>query len=505
VPLNAAELLVMLERSPSGPLRVRLAAALRDAIRAGQLVPGTTLPSTRVIAQDLGVSRGVAVDAYAQLAAEGFITTRPGTGTTVAFLPAAARPDFWTIGETVTAPVPDLDLRPGWPDLAAFPRREWAAAVRDVLGELATSALGYAEPWGSWELRRQLAVYLTRVRGAIAAPAGVVVVNGVTQGLTLLCRLLREQGQDRLAVEDPSNAFQRELLARLGMDVVNIPVDDQGLRVDALAGSGAGVVLCTPAHQYPSGVVLSPTRRASLLRWAADADALVLEDDYDAEFRYERGPMGCLQGMDPLHVALLGSVSKTLAPALRIGWVLCPPQLLTGLRTAKRDDDFGSNAIDQHVLARLLELGTYDRHLLDASPQVPPAARRPRRGIRQGPAGLGSPGQRRRPAPDRPAAGRGARGAPARCGRGSRAVGVRAGRHDRRRESAGRHRCFLRPDDPGHGGRSRKPARPGRASAGSNHPRNGSDRPRQQRPVVNHPREPGAVGGERGRRGTRRR
>jgi len=363
VPLNAAELLVMLERSPSGPLRVRLAAALRDAIRAGQLVPGTTLPSTRVIAQDLGVSRGVAVDAYAQLAAEGFITTRPGTGTTVAFLPAAARPDFWTMGETVTAPVPDLDLRPGWPDLAAFPRREWAAAVRDVLGELATSALGYAEPWGSWELRRQLAVYLTRVRGAIAAPAGVVVVNGVTQGLTLLCRLLREQGQDRLAVEDPSNAFQRELLARLGMDVVNIPVDDQGLRVDALAGSGAGVVLCTPAHQYPSGVVLSPARRASLLRWAADADALVLEDDYDAEFRYERGPMGCLQGMDPLHVALLGSVSKTLAPALRIGWVLCPPQLLTGLRTAKRDDDFGSNAIDQHVLARLLELGTYDRHL----------------------------------------------------------------------------------------------------------------------------------------------
>ncbi len=363
MPLNAAELLVMLERSPSGPLRVRLAAALRDAIRAGQLVPGTTLPSTRVIAQDLGVSRGVAVDAYAQLAAEGFITTRPGTGTTVAFLPAAARPDFWTMGETVTAPVPDLDLRPGWPDLAAFPRREWAAAVRDVLGELATSALGYAEPWGPWELRRQLAVYLTRVRGAIAAPAGVVVVNGVTQGLTLLCRLLREQGQDRLAVEDPSNAFQRELLARLGMDVVNIPVDDQGLRVDALAGSGARVVLCTPAHQYPSGVVLSPTRRASLLRWAADADALVLEDDYDAEFRYERGPMGCLQGMDPLHVALLGSVSKTLAPALRIGWVLCPPQLLTGLRTAKRDDDFGSNAIDQHVLARLLELGTYDRHL----------------------------------------------------------------------------------------------------------------------------------------------
>ncbi|WP_293769532.1 PLP-dependent aminotransferase family protein [Sporichthya sp.] len=361
--LNAAELLLLLERTPTGPLRVRLATALRDAIRAGQLAPGATMPSTRVLAQDLGVSRGVAVDAYAQLCAEGFLTTRHGSATTVAFRPATAPHDLWTGGEPARPPVPELDLRPGWPDLSAFPRKEWAAAVRDVLTVLPSAALGYDEPWGAWEFRSQLAAYLARVRGAVCAPPGIVVVGGVTQAITLMCRVLLGRGQPRLAVEDPSNPIQRRRLARLGMEVVPIPVDRDGLQVDALARSEASAVLCTPAHQYPCGVSLSPERRASLLRWATEVDGLVLEDDYDADFRYERTPMGCLQGMDPMHVALLGSVSKTLAPALRIGWVVTPPHLLAALRAAKRDDDLGGNTLDQHVLARLLSTGSYDRHL----------------------------------------------------------------------------------------------------------------------------------------------
>ncbi|MGI8702196.1 MAG: PLP-dependent aminotransferase family protein [Nocardioidaceae bacterium] len=170
-------------------------------------------------------------------------------------------------------------------------------------------------------------------------------------------------GKGRLAVEDPSNAVQRQLLGRLGMETVDVPVDDCGLQVDALAASGARAVLCTPAHQYPCGVALSPARREQLLRWAGQSGGLIIEDDYDAEFRYERAPLGCLQGMDSEHVALLGSVSKTLAPALRIGWVLTPPLLLPALRELKRDDDFGSNSIAQHVLAYLLKSGLYDRHL----------------------------------------------------------------------------------------------------------------------------------------------
>jgi len=363
MPLNAAELLLVLADQGRLPLRLRLANALRDAIRRGQLPAGTTLPSTRILANDLGLSRGVVVDAYAQLAAEGFVRSRPGAETTVVYAGTVALPEQWHKRSPAPRPVPELDLRPGWPDLSAFPRAAWVTATREVLSELPDAQLGYCEPWGAWELRRALADYLSRVRGAMTAPDGVVVVSGVTQGLTLLCRLLLLSGTSRLAVEDPSNAVQRELLSRLGMDLVDVTVDGGGLDVDALTATKARAVLCTPAHQYPTGAVLSPERRERLLRWASESGGLIIEDDYDAEFRYERGPLGCLQGMDPARVALVGSVSKTLAPALRLGWVLTPPYLLAALRGIKRDDDFGSNAIAQHVLARLLESGHYDRHL----------------------------------------------------------------------------------------------------------------------------------------------
>ena len=363
MPLNATELLVTLGEPGSMPLRVRLAGVLRDAVRSGQLAPGTTLPSTRILAQDLGFSRGVVVDAYAQLAAEGFVHSRPGAATTVGYVQAEALPARWHNERPLARPGPELDLRPGLPDLSAFPRRAWTAASRDVLRDLPDAELGYSEPWGPWELRRQLASYLARVRGAMTAPDGVVVVSGVTQGLSLLSRMLLRDCEARIAVEDPSNAIQRHLLGRLGLTVVDVPVDESGLQVDVLAATKSRAVLCTPAHQYPSGVVLSPARREQLLRWASEVGGLIIEDDYDAEFRHDRAPVGCLQGMDPQHVALVGSVSKTLAPALRIGWVVTPPRLLPALRAIKRDDDFGSNAINQHVLARLLESGAYDRHL----------------------------------------------------------------------------------------------------------------------------------------------
>jgi GntR family transcriptional regulator/MocR family aminotransferase len=363
MPSNAAELLLAAAvASPwRGTVRFRIAAALRDAIRTGHLEPGTVQQSSRVLAQDLGVSRGPVVDAYAQLAAEGFVSSRPGGSTRVAFLPifvGGAPPAPRKLGSRQGI----VDLRPGWPDLSTFPRRDWSAAVRDVLNSLPSEALGYIEPWGAWAMRHELA-YLSRVRGAVTTPDGVVVVSGVTQGTTLLGRFLLESGHRMLAVEDPGNAVQRKLLHRLGLQVVDVPVDEQGLRVDALAASQARAVLCTPAHQYPTGVVLSPGRRRQLLQWAEDDDALILEDDVDAEFRYERLPVACLQAMNPGRVVLLGSVSKTLVPALRLGWVVTPPTLTASIRGAKRDDDFGSNGLDQHVFARLLQSGGYDRHV----------------------------------------------------------------------------------------------------------------------------------------------
>lgn len=363
MPLNASELLVVLGAEGPAPLRVRLASALRDAVRAGRIAPGATLPSSRVLARDLGVSRGVVTEAYAQLAAEGFVISRPGAGTMVASARVEAPTGAARSDARPTLAPGTIDLRPGLPDLSSFPRQQWAAAVRDTLRDLPAARLGYTEPWGALALREQLSQHLARVRGASVQPESVVVMTGATQGISLIAQLLRRRGHSYVAVEDPSNAIQRRLLTDLGLSIVDVPVDWQGLDVDVLAASPAQVVICTPAHQYPTGVIMSATRREQLCRWAQEQDALIVEDDYDSEFSYGPVVQGCLQGMVPQHVALVGSVSKSLAPALRLGWVITPPSLLLALRQAKSHADFGSNFLEQEVLAELIASAAYDRNL----------------------------------------------------------------------------------------------------------------------------------------------
>ncbi|MEJ7702193.1 MAG: PLP-dependent aminotransferase family protein [Geodermatophilaceae bacterium] len=239
----------------------------------------------------------------------------------------------------------------------------WLAATRDVLRLLPDEELGYVAPWGALALREELADYLKRVRAAMVEPDHLVIVTGATQGLTLLVRMLAETGHTILAVESPSNASQRRVLGRHISHILDVPVDDEGLVVTELERTACRAVLVTPSHQYPSGVMLSPARRSELIRWAQRVDGVILEDDYAPEFRFERGPIGCLQGLDPQHVALVGSVSKSLAPGLRLGWVVAPLVLHEMLLAAKRDDDFGSPVLSQHVLARLLANGAYDRHI----------------------------------------------------------------------------------------------------------------------------------------------
>lgn len=362
MPLISAELLVRLDEGGRQPLRVRLTMALRDVVRTGQVSPGSTMPSSRLLARDLGISRGLVVEAYAQLTAEGYLLSVPGAGTIVAPGQAAS------LSKPLSAAPLDastgmLDLRPATPDLSSFPRRLWLQAVRDTLRVLPASELGYGEPWGARALRLQLAGYLARVRGARADPEAFVLVTGVSQGMALIAQILHRRGQRRVAVEDPCNPLERALLRELGLEAVDVPVDAHGLCVDALAAAGVRAVICTPAHQYPTGVIMSAERRTQLIRWAQDVDGLIVEDDYDAEFRYGRASVGCLQGLDSAHVALLGSVSKSLAPALRLGWVLAPPSLLADLRSAKVHADYGSSALDQHVLAELMASGAYDRNL----------------------------------------------------------------------------------------------------------------------------------------------
>jgi GntR family transcriptional regulator/MocR family aminotransferase len=354
----------------AGRLSDQIAAELRAAIRAGRLVAGTRLPSSRDLAQELIVSRGVVVTAYEQLIAEGFLVAHRGEGTRVAPLatpdrpPPADRPPR-SSRSPWPAPGPDLpyDLRPGVPELAAFPRDRWLAATRHVLRTLPNGDLTYPDPAGILALRTELAGYLGRVRAANAPPDQIVVTGGVAHGLAIVIRLLAEEGHRVLAVEDPASARQLPLLRGAGVDLVSVPVDADGIDVAALAKTKARVVLVTPAHQYPTGVVLAPHRRSALIGWARDVDGLVIEDDYDAEFRYDRDPIGCLQGIDPERVILVGSVSKALAPGLRLGWLGAPAALAERVRDYRARTDLGGPVIEQHVLAHLIESGAYDRHL----------------------------------------------------------------------------------------------------------------------------------------------
>ncbi|MDA0635694.1 PLP-dependent aminotransferase family protein [Nonomuraea sp. MCN248] len=353
-----ADLHVPINREIGG-IAGQIASELRDAVRHGRLAPGTRLPATRDLAADLRVSRGVVVEAYEQLVAEGFLVSRVGAGTQVA--PTAAHR---------AEPPPDgLDRapyyghRPTSPDLGFFPRERWLAAVRHVLTTMPGDALDYGDPGGVPELREELAGYLRRVRAADVGPENLVVVGGVAQGLSLILRALAGSGRIRLAVEDPGSTRQLPLLRRAGADVVRVPVDEQGLDVAALAARRAEAALVTPAHQFPMGVVLSPARRAALMAWARDGDRFILEDDYDAEFRFDRDPVGCLQGLAPDRVILSGSVSKALAPGLRLGWVVAPAPVAEAVRRARGELDLGSPVVEQYALAHFLRTGGYDKHL----------------------------------------------------------------------------------------------------------------------------------------------
>lgn len=361
------ELLIALDRDGGAlpPLHAQIERQLREGVRDGRLAPGTRLPATRELARQLQVSRGVVVEAYAQLTAEGYLATRRGAGTVVA---GASRPVRPPRPMRLPRVVPE-DFHPGIPDLAGFPRAAWLRSLRASARDAPDFAYGYADPAGTPELRIALARYLGRSRGLAAEPDQLVVTSGLTQGVALLARALHARGARRIAVEDPGFALHRGVLAHCGLELVPVPVDEQGLRTDALAGTHADAVLVTPAHQAPLGGVLPPARRTELLTWAEQADALVIEDDYDAEYRYDREPVGALQGLAPERVAYAGCASKSLAPGLRLGWLALPQTLVGPIRTEKVFDDLGTPVLDQLALADFIERGELDRHLRRMRPR----------------------------------------------------------------------------------------------------------------------------------------
>src|SRR5580704_10350644 len=355
-----SELLVVLRPGAQVPLHRQIETSIREAIRTGRLPRGSSLPPSRVLAVDLGVSRGVVVEAYQQLTAEGYLASRAGGYTQVAA--GAARPAT----ELRLAPEakPAIDLSYGRADVSSFPRAAWLRAIRSALAEAPNDVFGYLTGRGVPQLRTALAGYLNRVRGTVAEPDHMVICTGYAQGVTLLMGVLAAAGAKRLALEDPSSRDDALPAARAaGLEVVGIPVDGDGIRVDLLQASGADAVILTPSHQWPTGSVLSAANRAAVLRWATRRGAVVIEDDYDAEYRYDRTPVGALQGLAPGHVVYAGSASKTLAPGIRLGWFVLPRHLTEPVTAAKIAADRGSPALEQVALADFVTRGEFDRHL----------------------------------------------------------------------------------------------------------------------------------------------
>lgn len=368
-----------LSGAPVGSLAARLAEGIREAVLDGSLPVGTRLPPSRTLSDDLGVSRGVVTEAYQRLADEGHVEGRGRAGTIVVSSPVRPAPAVPARPRGTAGPVfsdledadfvdrlraapARLDLSPGVPDLSAFPRAAWLRAEREILTGRSAADLGYGDPRGTPALRVAVARWLARNRGIRVAPDDIVVVAGVAQAFFLLAHVLRDEGLQQIGVEDPGSFGARQQLRRQGVEVVPVPVDGEGLRVDALRASGVGAAVLTPAHQFPTGVVLSGPRRRALARWVADG-GLVLEDDYDAEHRYDRAPVSALRGTLGDDVAYAGSVSKLLAPALRTGWLVVPARLRRQVLALKRDIDLGNPALGQLVLASLMESGAMETHL----------------------------------------------------------------------------------------------------------------------------------------------
>jgi len=348
--------LLELPLDPKQPLGLQVERRIRDLVRAQTLPVGTTLPSTRALAEDLGVSRGVVVGAYAQLAAEGYLTLRRGAAPSVAATAHAPTP---CVQDESDVPIARwrYNLRPDLPDLGLFPREQWLAASREALRRAANTDLAYGEPYGAVALRNQLAPFLARTRGVVADASRIGIFAGSTHALVALASTI----DGRIGVEDPGHRWRTRVLNASGKDIVAIPVDDHGLRVDALDGVAAVVV--SPDHHFPTGVALAPDRRRALVEWATRNDALIVEHDYDGHFRYDRPPAGALQAMAPEHVAYVGSASALLAPTLRLGWAVLPQRFVDPVAMHLFANVVAVPRLSQLALAELIASGQLDRHL----------------------------------------------------------------------------------------------------------------------------------------------
>jgi GntR family transcriptional regulator/MocR family aminotransferase len=354
---------ILLDRSSRRALALQVADGLRRAVLSGDIPPGTQLPPSRVFATEMGISRRLVTDAYEQLTGEGYFETRAGHGTYVAALPA------WSVRPARSSEVlrhtshqtAQFDFTPGIPDLSSFPMKAWRRVADESLSLARRRDLGYAPAFGDMRLRKAIAAYLYRIRGLSADPERICITTGTSQSLSLLAQL---RAAASLYCEDPGLSFARAAFASVGIRCRPLAVDQHGA-----LGTGLGRVppgsafYLTPSHQFPTGALLSLKRRLAFLDLAARSDGLILEDDYDSEFRFRGSPVPPLASLDATRVVYLGTFSKCLAPFVRTGYLIAPDRLAEALADYLRRANLRGSLVHQRTLARFIEQGHLERHV----------------------------------------------------------------------------------------------------------------------------------------------
>jgi GntR family transcriptional regulator/MocR family aminotransferase len=360
---------IPIERSLTKPLIRQVYEQVRTQILCGTLQAGEQLPSTRALAASLHVSRNVILEAYDQLLAEGYIESRAGSGTYVAegthlFREQKTPERLDQTIHTQQREVHLIDFRSGLPALDLFPRKQWSQIARHVYNEIEPSAFGYDSPEGRFELRTVLARYLLRTRGVRCQPEQILILSGAAQAFSLLTRVLIST-RNEVIIEDPVTYELQVILSSSGARLIPIPVDERGMRTEMLpsVGQQCSFIFVTPSHQFPLGGILSIQRRIRLLEFARTTGCYLVEDDYDSEFRYTGSPICALQSLEPERVIYIGTFSKILSPALRLGYMILPEELVARCRHIKRLTDLHSPSLEQLVLARFIDAGYLERHI----------------------------------------------------------------------------------------------------------------------------------------------
>ncbi len=356
-----------IDRSSGVTLTRQVYEALRAKILSGELRAGERLPSTRELARTLGVSRNVVLGAYDQLVAEGFVESRPGAGNFVAEGALLGAPRKYAAPQapsgislsTGTGEI--IDFKSGIPALELFPRKKWAGLLYGACMDTDFSRFGYGEPEGALKLRQVLGAYLFKTRGVYCEPGQIIVTTGAVQALALAARLLLEKGE-LVAAEDPSNHDLQRILTATGALLHPVPVDDKGILTELLP-EGAKLIYLTPSHQFPMGGILPIQRRIEIINYAREQKTFILEDDYDSEFRHEGLPVSSIQGLEPERVIYVGTFSKIMFPALRIGYMVLPRSLARKCALLKRRSDYHTPLADQLALAGFIESGLLERHV----------------------------------------------------------------------------------------------------------------------------------------------